>query len=170
MIWDWGVLGFVLQFSIYTFKLFCDARGLFVHVWNVLFEGRCVLTDEIVMKKDLCKPLILLWDSDWEATGLFCPQLPLMFRVQKVAKTTLCEELSWLLCAAWRSWNAGGPPPLGLLRAPLSQRSCVFYSAAVQESKAAREKADSSMSLLEKKARKKIKRTCIVFTMFSLIS
>ena len=56
-----------------------------------------------------------------------------------------------------RSWNAGGPPPLGLLRAPLSQRSCVFYSAAVQESKAAREKADNSMPLLEKKARKKIK-------------
>lgn len=45
----------------------------------------------------------------------------------------------------------GGPPPLGLLRAPLSQRSCVFFSAAVQESRAAREKADSSMPLLEKK-------------------
>ncbi|CAK9018343.1 Uncharacterized protein SCF082_LOCUS14043 [Durusdinium trenchii] len=29
--------------------------------------------------------------------------------------------------------DGGGPPPLGLLRAPLSQRSCVFVSAAAEE-------------------------------------
>lgn len=65
------------------------------------------------------------------------------------------EELSWLLpeasgydCALSRPSSSGravrllvriegplpgGPPPLGLLRAPLSQRSCVFVSAAAEE-------------------------------------
>lgn len=42
----------------------------------------------------------------------------------------------------------GGPPPLGLLRAPLSQRSCVFFSAAVEEIPG---KGESSQSPLQKK-------------------
>ena len=45
---------------------------------------------------------------------------------------------------------AGGPPPLGLLRAPLSQRSCVFFSAAVEEIPGKRE---SPQSPLQKKVR-----------------
>eukprot|EP00435_Cladocopium_sp_Y103_P045386 s935_g13.t1 len=42
----------------------------------------------------------------------------------------------------------GGPPPLGLLRAPLSQRSCVFFSAAVEEIPG---KGESTRSPLQKK-------------------
>ena len=55
----------------------------------------------------------------------------------------------------------GGPPPLGLLRAPLSQRSCVYYSCSAKPTDGEEKKVPALGLKSTKAARKHIENTYI---------